>query len=243
MKLIAAQLAAHPGDIPRNLDKHRHAIEVAAGHGADCVFFPELSLTGYEPHLAEQLAMLASDQRLDVLQTLSDQHALVIGVGVPLVGDKGTEIGMVIFQPAQARSSYSKMHLHAHELPFFVPGKQQRVYQVKGQVLAPAICFESLQPEHAQQAAGLGAQVYVASVAKSAKGVLGAYAHYPQIASELGMTVMMANCIGPADNFVGAGQSGVWNPKGERLCSADADREVLLAYDLQTGIAALHKLA
>ncbi len=243
MKLIAAQLASLPGDIAGNLEKHRHAIEVAARHSADGVFFSELSLTGYEPHLAEQLAMLPGDRRLDVLQTLSDQHELLICVGVPLIGHAGTEIGMVIFQPGQVRTSYSKMHLHADELPFFVPGKEQRVLEFKGQVLAPAICFESLQPAHAQQAARLGAQVYVASVAKSAKGVDAAYAHYSQTASELGMTVMMANCIGPADNFVGAGQSGAWNSMGERLCSADADQEVLLAYDLQTGTAALHKLA
>ncbi|MNG34228.1 hypothetical protein D3C84_1206660 [compost metagenome] len=49
------------------------------------------------------------------------------------------------------------------------------------------------------------------------------------------MTVLMANCVGAADNFIAAGRSAIWNSDGEIVCSVDAFQEALLAYNLQTG--------
>ncbi|MVW85450.1 hypothetical protein EI969_05715 [Pseudomonas sp. PB101] len=102
-------------------------------------------------------------------------------------------------------------------------------------VLAPGICYESLQSSHAEQAAESGAQVYLASVAKSERGVASAYSHYPTIAKKLSMTVLMANYVGATDNFIAAGLSAIWNSDGEIVCSTDAFQEALLAYNLQTG--------
>jgi len=109
-------------------------------------------------------------------------------------------------------------------------------------VLAPAICYESLQPSHAAQAAESGAQVYLASVAKSERGIASANSHYPMIAKKHSMTVMMANCIGTADDFVAAGCSAIWNSHGELVCSANAFQEALVAYDVQTGEASIFSL-
>ena len=243
MKLIAAQLSATPGDVEKNLAKHIDVIHAAASQGADAMFFPELSLTGYEPELAGALAMAPTDNRLDIFQALSDRYTLLIAVGAPTKGREGTEISMITFQPGLPRTVYSKQLLHADELPFFTPGTQQQVLRQAEHVLVPAICYESLQPAHAAQAAAAGAQVYLASVAKSQKGVALAYDHYPAIARQHGMTVIMANCTGPADNFIGAGQSAVWNREGERVCGADADQEAWVVYDTRTGEANVFSLA
>ena len=70
-----------------------------------------------------------------------------------------------------------------------------------------------------------------------------AYAHYPLIAREHGMTVLMANCVGPADDYVAAGQSGVWNAEGALLIGADAVSEVLVVHDLGSGEGELVELA
>ncbi|WP_282362414.1 carbon-nitrogen hydrolase family protein [Pseudomonas sp. PS01300] len=243
MKLIAAQISATPGDVEKNLAQHIDAIHAAASQGADAVVFPELSLTGYEPELAGGLAMAPTDSRLDAFQALSDRYTLLIAVGAPTQGREGTQISMIAFQPGLPRVVYSKQLLHADELPFFTPGTQQQVFRQGGHVLVPAICYESLQPAHADQAAAAGAQVYLASVAKSQKGVDLACNHYPAMARKHGMTVIMANCVGPADNFIGAGQSAVWNPNGERVCTADATRQALVAYDTRTGEAGTVSLA
>ena len=235
MKLAAAQIAPMAGDIDKNMVKHVQLVVRAAHHGANGIYFPELSLTGYEPGLAETLAMQPSDRRLDEFQRLSDRLGMLIAVGAPMRGNDGIEIGMIAFQPGVARRVYAKQLLHADELPFFIPGARQQTFSCGDQVLTPAICYESLQPNHAQQAADAGAHIYFTSVAKSARGVAAAYAHYPAIARQHAMTVFMANCVGPADNFVGAGQSGIWNTAGELDVSAEATGVALLIYNFITG--------
>ncbi|MCE4513905.1 nitrilase-related carbon-nitrogen hydrolase [Xanthomonas hortorum] len=107
MKLIAAQIASIPGEIGKNISKHLDVIRLAASKGADVLVFPELSLTGYEPGLAGALAVHPTDRRFDEFQVLSDRHGMLIAVGAPTKGAKGTEISMICFQPGLERSTYS----------------------------------------------------------------------------------------------------------------------------------------
>ncbi len=243
MKLIAAQIACTAGNVEHNLDRHVDVIEIAASLGGEVIVFPELSLTGYQPRLADVLALQAEDERLDVFQWLSDRFGMLIAVGAPIRKAGGNRIGMLVFQPQAPRTLYCKQRLHPDEFPFFLPGAGQSLFTRGESVLAPAICYESLQAEHARQAAQAGAQVYFTSVAKSQRGVDAAYAHYPLIAREHGMTVLMANCVGPADDYVAAGQSGVWNAEGALLIGADAVSEVLVVHDLGSGEGELVELA
>ena len=56
MKIAVAQTKPVTGDIDSNIKNHITLATVAADNGADIIIFPELSLTGYEPSLAKQLA-------------------------------------------------------------------------------------------------------------------------------------------------------------------------------------------
>lgn len=235
MKLIAAQISSIPGSVHKNIAHHVAIIEHATNHQANGIFFPELSLTGYQPALAKKLAIQADDERLKVFQHLSDRSGIVIAVGAPLPVKQGIQIAMFVFQPGTKVLTYSKQYLHDDEFPFFSPGNGQQLIPCAGQILAPAICYESLQARHAQQASKAGATVYLTSVAKSSRGVATAYSHYPHIAREYGMAVIMANCVGPADDYIGAGGSGVWNHRGELVAQADETNEALVIYDSQTG--------
>gem|GEM_PF-3743346 len=58
-------------------------------------------------------------------------------------------------------------------------------------------------PEHAEKAFTDGAQIYLASIAKSAGGVAKAFKHYPNMAKQYAMTVAMSNCVGPCHEAVG----------------------------------------
>ncbi|XMM84208.1 carbon-nitrogen hydrolase family protein [Stenotrophomonas maltophilia] len=144
MKIAAAQIRSAPGDIEGNIERHVRVIERAASRGSAAVFFPEMSLTAYEPRRAEQLAMTEADARLDVLQALSDRHQMLIAVGAPYRGVQGPEIGMFIFRSRQARALYSKQMLHADERPYFTPGTRILPLTLGADTLVPAICFESL---------------------------------------------------------------------------------------------------
>lgn len=239
MKIAAAQIRSVAGDIGKNIEKHLELVAVAVEQRADLIFFPELSLTGYEPTLARELATHQDDPRLDVFQKQSDAHNLIISVGMPLLSDVGVQdagvrIGMILFLPEQSRVSYAKQLLHSDELSFFVPGHEQLTLNLPGHTLAPAICFESLQASHSNDAARAGADIYLASVAKSAIGLGKAYSHFPTIAKQHMMTVLMANSVGPSDNFVSAGQSAIWSNRGELVGQLDSQQEGIVMINAET---------
>lgn len=234
MKICAAQIKSVKGDMKANVELHKKMINLAVSHGVQLVVFPELSLTGYEPDLAKDLATNADDARLEDLQKLSDANQIIVTAGLPVQSSGGVLIGMVVFQPGKPRLTYFKQHLHSDELPYFVAGQDELILTFETHRIAPAICYESLLSEHSDQAAANGADIYFASVAKSAAGVEKAYAHMPQVAKKNAMLVMMANSVGPSDNFIGAGKSSVWFADGSRVDGLDQTSEGLLVFDTKT---------
>ncbi|AIL06731.1 carbon-nitrogen hydrolase family protein [Stenotrophomonas maltophilia] len=232
MKIVAAQMRSAPGDIDGNIERHVHFIERAASCGGAAVLFPEMSLTGYEPRLAEQLAMTADDVRLEVFQSLSDRHQILVAVGGPYRGNDRPEIGMFVFRSGQAPDVYTKQMLHADELPYFKAGTTSLSVTLGEEILVPAICFESLQMESALRAKDAGATVYVASVAKNMIGMERAHRHYATVARELGMIVLACNGVGHADGFEMTGGSAAWDNSGALRCSAGTGDEALVVYDL-----------
>lgn len=235
MRICAAQLAAVRGEIASNVRRHVSFVELASSRQADLIFFPELSLTGYEPALAQGLATDADDARLDMLQTVADARRIIIGVGLPTHSKSGPQISLIVFRPREARLKYSKQRLHADELGWFAGGEEQLVIDAGGHRLAPAICFESLQPEHASAVADLGADAYLASVAKPHRNVETARQHYSSIARRHSMVVLMANCIGPSDDFVGAGRSAAWTERGRLAAELSEHDEGMVMLDTTTG--------
>lgn len=231
MKIALAQIEPTKGNIASNIDSHVRWIEIAASEKVGLIVFPELSLTGYEPTLAIELAMEQNDNRLEPFQKLSDLHAITITMGLPLKSNKGIHISMLIYQPQAQRHTYSKQMLHLDEKPFFVEGSEQTIFSKEDLNIAPAICFESLQAEHAENASRLGANCYLASVAKSQFGITKAFDHYPKIATKHAMPVLMVNSIGYCDNFTSAGQSSVWNEQGTLIGQLDSKSQGLLIYD------------
>lgn len=231
MRFCAAQVALEAGNIERNIEKHLTVIDAAVSQRADLIYFSELSLTGYEPKLAKDSATDAKDRRLDVFQERADEGNVAIGVGVPLRSVDGIRIAMIVFRPRNERLTYAKQQLHSDELPFFVHGEGQLILPMGGHALAPAICYESLQASHADTAARSGADIYLASVAKSPRMVAKAYDHYPQIAKSHFVAVLMANSLGPSDDFVGAGQSGAWNSSGQLVVSMSDKAEGFVLFD------------
>ncbi len=242
MIICAAQLRSVAADIQANQAKHFRLIDLALAHRADLVVFPELSLCGYQPRLARSLARHADDPSLDGFQRTSDTNGLIIGVGMPLCFGADIQIAMVWFAPHMPRRVYAKQRLHVDEQPYFVPGDQTLLLERGEHKLAPAICYESLQPDHADNAAAMGANVYLASVAKSVGSLAMASAHYPSVARRHGMYVVMANCVGPCDGFFSAGQSAAWGLRGELLAQMSADQEGVVVLDTGLGTASVHGL-
>ncbi|MGH1433606.1 MAG: carbon-nitrogen hydrolase family protein [Lewinella sp.] len=229
MKIALAQIQSVAGDVEANLRKHLTFIEQAASAKASMIIFPELSLTGYEPTLASELAFKMEDPRLNIFQQLSDDYQMVIGVGVPTRQEAGVCISLLLFQPMAARRVYSKKYLHPDEDAYFVSGQNFANLLVNDRKVAFAICYELSILEHTDEAMAQGAEIYLASVAKSASGVASAHQRLATIARENTIPVLMVNNVGPADDFVGAGSSAVWNKQGELILQLDQEEGLLFA--------------
>ena len=234
MKICIAQIEPIKGNVSANIEAHRRFIELALTLNSEAIFFPELSLTGYEPELAKKLATNPNDTRLDIFQKICDTNNVIIGLGLPTRTELQIRISMLIFEPNKARQTYSKLQLHADELPYFEAGDEQVIIKTVDRNIAPAICYESFQPTHCENAFILGANVYLASVAKPATGIEKAFAYYPGVAKRYAMPVLMANCVGFCDNFLSVGQSAVWTKQGELVGQLDDKREGILIFDTKT---------
>ncbi|MES2797219.1 MAG: carbon-nitrogen hydrolase family protein [Bacteroidota bacterium] len=234
MKISIAQIRPIKGNVSANIEAHKNFIDFALTSNAEAIFFPELSLTGYEPELANELATNQNDNRLDTFQQISDNHKIIIGLGLPTKIESKIRISMIIFEPNKPRQTYSKQQLHSDELPYFENGFAQVVINKDDKKIAPAICYESLQPTHAENALKLGADIYLASVAKSENGIKKAFKHYPTVAKQYAMPVLMANCVGFCDNFLSGGQSSVWTKKGNLVGQLDDKTEGILIFDSET---------
>jgi len=233
MKICAAQTRPVRGDIEHNIISHKKLIELAVSNEAELIIFPELSITGYEPSIAKELATTKDAARFDEFQNTSDNQNIIIGIGVPTKHETGICITMVIFQPFKERITYSKKYLHKDEEPFFISGENFPCLKINETNIGLAICYELSVPEHSAIAFNSGADIYFASVAKSASGVDKASESLSGIARKYSSIVLMSNSVGPCDDFESAGTSSIWNSKGELTGQLNDIDEGILIFDTE----------
>ena len=234
MKICVAQTKPIPGNIDINIHQHLKLIDLGISLGVKLIVFPELSLTGYEPSLSKGLAIDIEDPRLAVFKEVSSNKNITIGLGVPMKGEKGICISMIIFQPYKPTQVYSKGYLHPDEAPYFQAGDNSLSLKIENHKIALAICYEISIPEHSENAFKCGAEIYIASVAKFRSGVNKAKAELANIASIYSMNVLMANCIGMSDGGECAGETAIWNKDGDMISELDDINEGLLILDTTT---------
>lgn len=235
LKIAAAQLRPNVGDWTGNLQLHLNFTFAAARHGVGLLVFPELSLTGYEPARATELAREANDTCFHELQRMSVEHRMTIAVGFPLRTEDLPQIASKLLYPNRQSAVYTKMFLHSDEEEYFSPGMDSPTLILDVPAVALAICFELTIPAHAQRALMAGAEIYIASVAKTARGITAANERLSQIAAELAVPVLMSNCLGAMDGSECCGMSGIWDTTGTQLSHLGDAEEGLLILDLETG--------
>jgi len=242
MKICIAQTHSLKGKVNKNIQNHLRIIERAIESNSDLVIFPELSITSYEPDLAKELATDVENSIFNPFQKLSDKNEITIGIGIPTNAIDGMNISMLIFQPNKKRVVYSKQMLHSDELPYFICGNTQTFLNIKGKKIAIGICYETLQREHFLNTNQMGADIYIASVAKPKGGIEKAYLHFPQIADEFNTPILMSNCIGYCDNFMSVGKSAVWNKNGKLIEQLDDENQGILIYDTELETTEIYQL-
>jgi predicted amidohydrolase len=226
-KIAVAQISSEKGNIDKNIQDHVKAIQCAIEHAVSIVVFPELSLTGYEPELAENLALTIDDERLNPIQEIAVNNSIYVVVGAPIKTKDISEIGVIIFSPDGSITSYSKMNLHPGEEKYFKAGKELKTIAVKNQKVAIAICADTNNPMHVKAYAENGASIYAAGVLITEGGYTPDTEKLHSYARQYHMLVTMANHCQPTGGWQPVGKSSAWDENGI-LAVAGIDSKSLL---------------
>lgn len=220
--ISAAQSGSIKGDIKVNMQTHSEFIHAAAEYDADVIVFPELSLTGYEPALARDLALEAGEDILNPLVDLAKKTGMTIIAGCPIRSDSSKPyIGAFIFQPNGQISIYRKRYLHSGEDRYFSPSVDNVVYRCKAESVGMAICADIENPAHPADAKKAGATIYAACVLMTPKGI-------DEDAAKHKMVAIMANHATDTGGYTTAGRSAIWNESGMFLAGAEGAGNALI---------------
>lgn len=233
----AAQCAVQAGDINSNLTLHMEFMCHAREHGVELLVFPELSLTGYEPALAEALVQDIDSPVLDPLRQLAQEASMTTVVGLPLrlsSYEKPLIAAFVIHQDGSL-GVYTKQYLHPGEEQYFSAGDGGDLLQIADTRIALSVCADFCHPEHPSHASEQGAQLYAASVLIGETG----YPHDSLLlqtyAGRHGMAVLMANHGGETGGWSAAGRSTFWDEQGRYVASTEGTGNRLLVVSKRQG--------
>lgn len=233
--IAAAQTIPVRGDVDANCEQHIRLVRVAAEQQAQVLVFPELSLTGYELDLANDLAFSQSDPRLAPLVDAASSYSMTLIVGAPARLGSQLHIGAFILAPDGTVGVYTKQHLGAFsasasadgtvppaEGTVFQPGDRNPLVQFGDNTAAVAVCADTGRPSHPQQAAGRGAKTYLASMFVIPSDFKREIANLRSHAERHRMTAVFANYGGPSGGLASAGGSAIWSERGELLAQLEA---------------------
>lgn len=233
--LAAAQCAVRAGDITANVALHIDFMRHAHAHGVGLLIFPELSLTGYEPTLADALAQGVDSPFLHPLRHLAKEASMTTVVGLPLrvEGCEKPRIAACILHRDGSLAVYTKQYLHSGEEQFFAAGMGGELMSVAGLSVALSVCADFGHPQHWAGAAELGAKVYAASVLIGEAGYLHDSSLLQACAHEHEIAVLMANHGGQTGGWAAAGRSAFWDERGQCVAATAGTGNSLLIVSKQ----------
>jgi predicted amidohydrolase len=166
-RVATCQLELAVGQLGRNRDQARAAIERAAEAGAEVIVLPELTPSGYVFHdaaEARELAEAADGPTVQQWQQLSAGLATVIVGGFCERGPSGAVFNSaVIIDHGRLRAVYRKAHLWDRETLIFTPGSDRPpVVDTRAGRIATMVCYDLEFPEWVRLAALDGAQLLAA---------------------------------------------------------------------------------
>lgn len=247
--IAAAQTIPKRGDVAANLEGHIPLIQIAAHEQARVLVFPELSLTGYELDLADDLAFSERDPRLVPLIELASSYTMTLIVGAPARIGPRLYIGAFIVSPDRSVELYTKHHLGAFptdaspdgivplaEATVFHPGNRNPLLRFSGNTAAVAVCADVSRPSHPKAAADRGARTYLASMFVMPADLDRDTARLAAYAVRHSMAVVFANYGGPTGGLPSGGTSAILSEKGELLAQLEATGSgIAIAIEDETG--------
>jgi predicted amidohydrolase len=246
-RLAVAQTDAVVGDLARNVARHAEAAERARAAGADCVLFPELSLTGYTVRdLNWELAIRPEDPPAALRPLLEASRGIMIIAGGV---EEGPGFGMFnaafLLDGGTARTVHRKVYPPTYglfeELRYFSPGRAVRAFDTRLGRFGVLVCEDLWHPALPYLLAQDGAQfigVLVASPTRVGGNEPDLQArvvnteHQKTYARLLSVYVAASNRVGYEDGVNFWGGSAVVAPDGDLLAAAKDFEEDLITADV-----------
>ena len=237
MRVCLAQVRSEKGAVRRNVARHLAALHRLAPRPGDLVVFPELSLSNYDPDVAAASSVDLGDRRLIPLQEFSDSTGSVISVGAPVRSSDKPMIAQLVFSPNRPLTVVGKTHLHADEYAYFAAAPGGPVVLDLAAQIGVAICYEISVSEHAAALTSNGAEVYVASVAKTPRGIERGWGQLAKTAVRHQISALVVNSVGMCEGKKAGGGSAVFDQRGELVQRLGAAAEGYLIFDTVRGMA------
>ncbi|MEM0982212.1 MAG: carbon-nitrogen hydrolase family protein [Cyanobacteria bacterium P01_H01_bin.58] len=233
MKIGLAQIESITGDIDGNISHHLTVLDPLSADDVDLVMFPELSLSNYEPAIAQSTAINLADQRLTAFQEFADQRGIAIGIGAPVRTREKPLISTLMFMPHRTCTVIDKVYLHEDELPYFSAKSKPATVLELAKKIGIAICYEISVDAHIESASAQNMAIYLASVAKTAAGILAAKERLSVKAKEFKMPILIVNSLGICEGKAAGGGSAIIETDGTVVTTLKEQEEAILIYDLE----------
>ena len=227
LRFAMGQLNLLVGDVAGNTDAVIAAASEARDRlGAQLVFFPELTLTGYPPDdlLLRPDFIAAVEQGIE--RIAAETRGITVIVGAPLLEAGCLYNAACVIRNGAVAARYAKHELPTYgvfdDLRYFMPGTEPCVVDVDGCRVAVTICEDAWHAAPVGEAARAGADVIVnlnASPFDHYKGSARESVLRDRIA-ETGLPILYCNMAGGQDEVVYDGGSCAFDGGGALMTRA-----------------------
>ena len=235
MRLAAYQFAVC-GDLKKNTEKIKEAIEKAAAEKTDFIAFPECALSGYPPTdiaSSKDFDFKALPAVLNELQELSDKHNITVLIGSIAFDEKYVNRAFLI-APKRDIRHYDKRALYGYDSDNFERGNTDGIFEINGLKVGVRICFEVRFPEYFREAYKAGTDLnvvifYAVSDFDDTEKYDVMRSHLISRAAENVTPILSVDAITPYQSC----PTAFINASGRVLSEAKRNSEELLFYDFE----------
>lgn len=215
----------------QNLKTIEKFIIKAKENNAEVVFFPEMSLTGFSMNIKETAEKDFSN--IDKIKSLAVKNQICVGFGwVESAKEKAKNCYSVIDKNGKEICRYVKIHpfSYSEENKYFYGGENIRIFEINGLKFSSFICYDLRFPEIFQAASKSASVIVVAANWPKER-----QAHWNCLlrarAVENQAYIIGVNCFGNQQKTYYSGNSCVYNPNGDEICSVE-EKEDLAVFEI-----------
>lgn len=218
IKIALAQTAIAWEDKEKNYKIAQNRVEEAVSHGADVIFFPEMSFTGFSMNtdITKECVKNHKSETISRMEDMAAQYGIAAGFGWVRAGsDKCENHYTVVDSAGSVISDYVKIHPFSYsgEDLKFQGGSALSGFLLHGIACSTFICYDLRFPE-IFQAASRKAHVIIVPANWPAKRSLHWQALLQARAIENQVYILGVNCTGDMGGIRYAGDSCVIDANG-----------------------------